>query len=54
MSTGLKGKLGNLPNGFLEYFESKFPGLFTHIYTAIERCPVREELAFKTFFFEKK
>lgn len=44
----LKLSLGEIPDGFMTYFSSRFPELIVHIYEAMQKC--RQETIFKSYY----
>lgn len=43
-----KSDLGELPDGFMTYFSSRFPGLLPHVYQAMQAC--KEEGVFRDYY----
>jgi hypothetical protein len=43
-------RLGTLPGGFLNYFTSRFPALFTHVHTVVRESRLRQEAMFAPYF----
>ncbi len=50
LPANVKEALGDLPDGYLSYFETQFPGMFMHVYKCVESCEVRAEPLFKQYF----
>lgn len=48
LSDGLKENLGDIPDGFMNYFSSRFPELLPHIYQAMQVC--KDEGVFKNYY----
>lgn len=48
LSDELKENLGDMPDGFMDYFNSRFPELLPHIYQAMQIC--RDEGTFKLYY----
>jgi hypothetical protein len=46
----LKENLGTVPDGFLNYFVSRFPLLIPHVYNAVKGTPVAQEPLFSGYF----
>lgn len=52
LEPGLKRHLGALPVGFLQYFTSRYPTLFLHVYGVIRDSRLRKETMFDAYFRE--
>ncbi|KAJ3030020.1 UNVERIFIED_CONTAM: bifunctional endoribonuclease/protein kinase ire1 [Siphonaria sp. JEL0065] len=51
LSAELKGVIGVLPDGFLQYFVAKFPGLLMHVYYVVEGSKgLKKEPLFLPYF----
>lgn len=48
LSEELKTSLGEIPEGFMDYFNTRFPKLLPHIYEAMQIC--RDEGIFKEYY----
>lgn len=48
LSNELKEDLGDLPDGYMDYFNSRFPELLPHIYEAMQIC--KSEATFKLYY----
>lgn len=48
LSAELKASLGEIPDGFMIYFSSRFPELIVHIYEAMQKC--RQETIFRSYY----
>lgn len=48
LSDEIKTSLGDLPDGFMNYFSSRFPELLPHIYRVMQRC--KEETVFRSYY----
>lgn len=44
----LKDSLGDVPDGFMTYFSSRFPELLPHVYQAMQIC--KDEAEFKSYY----
>ncbi|KAJ3175574.1 bifunctional endoribonuclease/protein kinase ire1 [Geranomyces variabilis] len=42
--------LGTLPEGFVTYFTSRFPGLLLHVFNVVAESKLRNEAMFKVYF----
>lgn len=49
-----KRHFGALPAGFLNYFTTKFPKLFLHVYHVVRDSRLRHETMFEVYFQEKE
>jgi hypothetical protein len=47
---GIKKALGDIPEGFLNYFSRKFPSLLVHVYSIILESNLKTENLFATYF----
>ncbi|WAQ87039.1 hypothetical protein PtA15_7A768 [Puccinia triticina] len=47
---GIKKSLGDIPEGFLNYFSRKFPSLLVHVYSIILESNLKTENLFATYF----
>lgn len=48
LPSDLKASLGEIPDGFMTYFSSRFPELIVHIYEALQSC--RYETIFQRYY----
>lgn len=51
LSTNLKLSLGEIPDGYMTYFSSRFPELLPHVYQAMQCC--KEETIFRNYYEQK-
>ncbi|WWC69578.1 uncharacterized protein I206_103521 [Kwoniella pini CBS 10737] len=52
LEPSVKRHLGQLPNGFLHYFTSRYPKLFLHVHGVIKNSLLRHESMFEGYFQE--
>lgn len=48
LSEDVKASLGDIPDGLMDYFSSRFPELLPHVYQAMQLC--KEENVFKPYY----
>lgn len=48
LSNDLKANLGDIPEGFMDYFSSRFPELLAHVYQAMQSC--KNEGVFRVYY----
>ncbi|KAI9857804.1 MAG: bifunctional endoribonuclease/protein kinase ire1 [Trichoglossum hirsutum] len=51
MPDNVKAHVGPLPEGYLNYWTSRFPYLLLHVYYVVAACSMQENPRFKTYFF---
>lgn len=50
MPDDVKAKVGEVPEGYLRYWETRFPGLVVGVWRVVRGCEVREERRFGRWF----
>lgn len=50
LDPGAKRLFGPLPTGFLQYFTSRYPSLFMHVYRVIKDGRLQKEPMFDQYF----